>query len=306
MNQNFIKKISAILSGTILLESCSEGYIINNSAEEINEYIEKYGRTRSSCALPINLNLKQEDKEYLLFIGHLANQIIEDPSVAQSFASNPSDYIKSFGFRESSISIDANLTKLILALGDKDVSSAIKSGNIKRYVNLMSKRKYFGSFISKNALTEISQIIDEEQIHNSLTHKLESPIDVQCGYLFFYVAVVVGVAACVWAVVIEHFGGVNAVGYATVVYSKVGVVSDGKSSTSQGLDSLIDSNIIKVWNIKSQDSESTLMLTNKLKEEVVESAMKYIKAKLPHEIERYGETSIKNTIIANLNYFAHE
>ena len=143
------------LSGTILLESCTNGYYLNYDVDDINETLSKSSTVFNNKALPINVTFSDEQREYLIFLQTLAQDILSDSSTAKSFISNPQEYVQSKGFT-CEINIDSKLTQIILALADDEICKAIESGDISTYLNLL-KRK---GLIDNISISELNQLKD--------------------------------------------------------------------------------------------------------------------------------------------------
>ena len=156
MKSKLSKFVIGTISGTILLESCTNGYYLNYDVDEINETLSRTTSAIKNTALPINVQFSDEQREYLLFLQTLAHDILTDTATAKSFISNPSEYIKSKGFACENISIDSKLTQIILALADNEICKAIESGNISLYLNLLKDK----GLLDTISISELNQLKD--------------------------------------------------------------------------------------------------------------------------------------------------
>ena len=62
------------LSGTILLESCTNGYYLNYDVDDINETLSKSSTVFNNKALPINVTFSDEQNHSLVILKSMFNQ----------------------------------------------------------------------------------------------------------------------------------------------------------------------------------------------------------------------------------------
>lgn len=303
MKPKFSKFVIGTISGTILLESCTNGYYLNYDVDEINETLSRTTSTIKNTALPINVQFSDEQREYLIFLQTLAHDILTNPAIAKSFISNPSEYIKSKGFACENISIDSKLTQIILALADDEICKAIESGNISLYLNLLKDR----GLLDTISISELNQLKDyTSSLNKALSlDSANQDMAVSASLFAFAAAVLVGVAAVVWAVVIEHFGAANAVGALTAIAWKVAAVTSGAPRRNHS-DTLLSTKTMKIWNLKSQDPNSMYLVADQFTSDTVDSLIEYFRENMPELYDKTDLDVLRNAIIANLQNLPYE
>ena len=241
-------------------------------------------------------------REYLIFLQTLAQDILSDPTIAKSFISNPSEYIKSKGFAYENISVDSKLTKIILALADDEICEAIENGNITLYLNLLKNK----GLLDNVSITELNQLKDyTSSLDKALTATNANKERVAASLFAFAAAVLVGVAAVVWAVVIEHFGAANAVAAATALVWKVGGITSGTAMRSHS-ETLMSTKAMRIWNLKSQDPYSTYLVADQFTADTVDSLIEYFRENMPELYSKTDLSNLRNAIIANLQNLPYE
>lgn len=303
MKSKLSKFVIGTISGTILLESCTNGYYLNYDVDEINETLSRTTSAIKNTALPINVQFSDEQREYLLFLQTLAHDILTDTATAKSFISNPSEYIKSKGFACENISIDSKLTQIILALADNEICKAIESGNISLYLNLLKDK----GLLDTISISELNQLKDyTSSLNKALSlDRANQDMTVSASLCAFAAAVLVGVAAVVWAVVIEHFGAANAVGALTAIAWKVAAVTSGAPRRNHS-DALFSTKTLRIWNLKSQDPNSMYMVADQFTSDTVDSLIEYFRENMPEVYSKTDLTVLRNAIIANLQNLPYE
>lgn len=303
MKSKFSKFVIGTISGTILLESCTNGYYLNYDVDEINETLSKTTTAINNTALPINVQYSDEQREYLIFLQTLAHDILIDPAIAKSFISNPSEYIKSKGFACENINIDSKLTQIILALADDEICRAIESGNISIYLNLLKDR----GLLDTISISELNQLKDyTSSLNKALSLDMANQdMAVSASVLAFAMAVLVGVFAVVWAVVIEHFTAANAVGALTAIAWKVAVVTSGTPIRNPS-DTLLSTKTMRIWNLKSQGPNSMYLVADQFTSDTVNSLIEYFRENMPELYDKTDLDVLRNAIIANLQNLPYE
>lgn len=301
MNNTVSKIIAGALASVMIFESCTRGEYMSFSAEDINEAINETNASLNSIALPINVNFSKEDARYLLFLQKLAQDIIVDPHIAKEFISNPISYCRKNGFNDKHIAMDAQMTKIILSLADEEIMEAASTGDIPRYLGLLKDRGIIDT-VSVNLDVALSRKGDINNVNVQVPR--DEVIDVGGGSLsacLVYGAVLVGVAAVVWAVVVEHFAAANAVGALTAIAWTVAAVTDGGRGASYGLvDSLSDSDMVRIWMLTNGEMEHVPKLIDQYTKDIVESTLNYIRNNHPQEYEKYDEAMLRNIIMLNI------
>lgn len=118
-------------------------------------------------------------------------------------------------------------------------------------------------------------------------------------------AVLVGVAAVVWVVVIEHFGLANAIGIATATAWKVAAITSGAPARNH-FEALMSTKTLKIWNLKSQDPNSIFLVADQFTSYTVDSLIEYFRVNMPESYNDADLSVLKNTIIANLQNIPYE
>ena len=299
--KNKLKKIVVgTLSGTILLESCTNGYYLNYDVEDINEVISKTSDSFNSTALPINVQFEEGQLKYLLFIQNLAQDIISDSNVAKLFIEDPDKYLSDKGFDKENFNIDSKLTQIILGLADEEICNAITSGNIARYISLLKNK----GLIDNISINELNSLKDYSiNINNALG--LNGNQQELASAFAFAAAVLVGAIAVVWVVVVEHFGAANAVGALTAIAWKVGAITSGNKITNIS-DNIMSTRAFQIWNLKSQDPDTTYLVADELTANTVDSLIEYFKTHMPDLYNNTDLQILRNAIIANIQKFSYE
>lgn len=322
MKRKNIEKITSFaLSGTMIFESCASGYYMEYPADDINAALISYeGDVEyNHAAIPLNLEFNSSDIEYLFFLQKLATDIIDSPEIAKDFITNPSKYITDNGFSSENISLDSKLTKIILALADEDICNAAKEGDIKEYLSLLKAR----NLIDTISISDIDNTINSAESINRLMRATEwDTIESQetFSFIFFGLAVIVGAAAVVWAVAVEHFIAANAINCLTAVHWYAAVVTntlanakgsgggekgENKKLANLSID-LLCTNTINIWNIKSQENRKIPILADSFLEQTISSYMEYIKQNHPNEYSKYDEQLLRNVILLNIQNGSYE
>lgn len=318
MSKSFEKITSIALSSSLILESCVNGYYMDFPADDINAAIENNNDNYCyQAALPLKINVLPHDTEYIFFLQALAADIIANPNVAEEFISNPNEYIAKRGFSGEKIAIDSKLTKIILALANEDICDAIQKGDVKKYLSLLKTN----NLIDTITINDVNTAIDyQKEINKFIRNNSMESIDSQetTSIIIFAVAIIVGAAAVVWAVVVEHFAAANAVAVATAIAAAAAYVtvtlSDAKGGTEKGEDkkiatiteSLLCSNTISIWSIKSQETNHIPLLADTFTEQTIDSFMEYIQQKYPEEYSKCDKDVLRNSILINMQNYSYE
>ena len=100
------KVIAGSLASIILAQSCAEAplYYLDEDVVRINQELKS--ANINSSVVPIELVTNAEENNYLNFLNKLAKDIIEQPVVAKSFATNPAAFMERYGFPDMEINLD--------------------------------------------------------------------------------------------------------------------------------------------------------------------------------------------------------
>lgn len=153
--EKLLKAAALALIPSILRPSCSE-YFGGDDIVSINEGTS----TNPEASVAIALNLDKEEKQLLDFITMLSKDIVDNPLVAQQFAKSPDTFTKIYGVEKLQINFDDAIWKLILALGDEDIHSAIKRDDISLFLSLCDKKGLIKE-LQESDLNKFHNIIDK-------------------------------------------------------------------------------------------------------------------------------------------------
>ncbi|MCE2615395.1 hypothetical protein [Phocaeicola oris] len=267
-NPVLTKIVAALVSTGVILPSCS-GYFID---EELVENAELPDIGISA----INLPFDEQEISYLLFLSKLGNDIIEYPQTAREFIANPQKYIEKYGFCEP-INLDDSLLKLILALGDNDVNSAINAEDYSLAINLLK---------NKGLLTSVrSDFIDLSngeitKLYNVIGIKAKSQ-EVDTGFIAPIPVIVFAIAALALAI---------AAG--TIIYIRTSM------DVTNEMSNVGSNSTLRILKLKSC-STKTYIAVNKFIDDEVDKIYKKIES-LNYPMETEAKEQVKNFIKINI------
>lgn len=280
------KKISQVISGllipSVLLQSCDSQYFIDT--DDVVSINENQLKTRSSIAIPINLNLNSKDLQFLEFIQRIVVDIVKHPSIARSFAKNPKAVAKLYGVNELEIDFEDPVWKLIGALGEEDLHEAIMTNNVKTFFALC-KEKGLMSEIQKSDILKYQNIT----IPCADTPQLTSDADLGlCGVEVVFIAVAAGI--------------VDIVGDHSALYDQAAVYEQNfywSSSETQSALAQRSFQVLQLWTLK-KGNESSAMLLSKYQEQTVDECIEAIRVYFPEKLEGINMEYLRQFIALNL------
>lgn len=301
INDKYIKIIAGTLSSAIFAESCTHGYYLDYPADEINKLAQTRSVDSNSIAIPLKVQFSDENIEYISFLNELAQDILKDPSVAKEFIKNPQTYINEHGYPIKFSKLDARLTKIILALADEDVCTAIKTHDIGAYLNIMKSKNYIDT-LEINDIDRFFLIGDKINFNEDL---LTEARIVSAG--LFLGPVVVAVCCAVWAVFVEHVLVGNAAAFATVFSAAYAYNAFAKVNGHENVyDSLLNSSYIEIFSLKDTENLDLTIVMDEFIEQSVDDTINYIKLNYPQLTAKYNEKTLKTTILLNIQKTAYE
>lgn len=234
----------------------------------------------------------------------MSNDIINNPIIAHTFAQDPQAFLEAYDMTDLHLNLDDNLLQLIIALGDEEITSAIKNRDIKGYLSLCKKKGLFDNISLAKDTSPLFISLEKSKNFTKLQSISEND-STNSSFTAFAIAAVVGVAAIVWAVTITHVGLANVTLLATAIYETIAIntsfMSSGEESNISQVRQISNSNILKIWNIKKEDSDNSLyIVAEEYKNQITEECIKAIKEVFPLIYEKYGETFLRNNILINI------
>lgn len=283
------KSVVGLTAASIIASSCSSPSVWSDT-DESSDSSSQFADEGSQV---INLRITAEEEAYLAFLKKLSDDIIKEPAVAREFAKDPNAFVKQYGY-EGKVNLDEGMLKLILALGDEDINTAINQNDVTTVIALMERKGLLDDVTNSDLKIKfeddnIKQIYERIGIDynnqtigskNAYTLVVAVPIYVAAVY---YVAVAAGVWA--WVSVSTEFWGTN------------------KTESDQRISNTLERNIpLKIFSLKGQDA-NTYVAVDKYVTEQTEKLMSIIKEKYPETIEKIGETPfeqlLKYSIVTN-------
>lgn len=287
MKKHIKKVIAGLIVPAILTPSCSKSdYFINDDVENINKSM--LTKTSNSIAVPINIKLDSRDQIVLDFMMKLIPDIIKNPRIAQQFATDPESIFEIYEIENININLDDGLWKLIIALGDEDIHSAVTSNDISLFFFLCDKKGLI-SELKESELIKNQQLLivnegDEEVIYRSGV--------MAAGVVVF---VVTGGGCAV-------VGANSAVGYDQYVgYESYAIYSTetfwGPESSS--VMSKRDPVAYQILKIKSNNEKTAIMLSE-YHERMINECIEALQEHFPDKIQHVDMIKLRQLIALNL------
>lgn len=281
MKKKILKAAALALVPSILLPSCSE-YFWGDDIVSINEGTS----TNPEGSVAIALNLDKEEKQLLDFITKLSQDIVDNPIVAKLFAKSPHTFAKVYGVDKLQINFDDAIWKLILALGDEDIHSAIKSDDISLFLSLCDK---------KGLITELQES-DLSKFHNIIDKNPELIETREASLVVVLSAGVLVLAGAVAGLV----AGVAAAGYkAAAVYDTVTFWDGSETRSAAQVMNKRAPQAYQVWVLKS-DAKNTHVMLSEYQERLVNECVESLQQHFPEEMQKVDIHELKQTIALNL------
>lgn len=243
----FTKSLLGLSTVGIIAASCTTDALWTES-DETDEYLNRFN-DEGKAAISINLN--KEEVKYLNFLNKLAQDIIKEPAVARQFAKEPNIFIRQYGYT-GSINLDEGMLKLILALGDEDINTAINQNDITTALALMQDKGILDD-ISKSEINIKFSQKEVKEIYSNMGINVDDEFINQKKYGFAAIWPVYVIAALVSQVGVGYnvVAGVNAA-VAVTVYFVVEAWGQSKN-----IDNLTNANLpLRIWSLKGQNEKS--------------------------------------------------
>lgn len=125
------------LSASILASSCTS-VTGEDGAYGYTPY-EPQDASIGPNAVSLSLAYNEEDANYINALVKLSNDIISNPEVAKKAIQDREHVLSRYGYNNS-LKLDESLTKIVLALGDKEINDALKSGDYVRLYSLLDQK----------------------------------------------------------------------------------------------------------------------------------------------------------------------
>ncbi len=283
--------IAGSLAATMLAQACTEGtfYFADENVIDINNRSHPNG----DLIIPLELNTTTEEKEYFVFLNNLAADIIKYPAIANSFAKDPAEFLERYGYTNKNISLDEGMMKLVLALGDEEINEAISQNDIKKLVRLCRDKKIV-EYVKDSDIDRINTLLNK----NPKLFRLNEVDDIQANasVVAFALAVVVGAAAFIWAVVVTHVAAANAAAAATVYAYAYAVQAKWAEIRSNRRNSEIN----QLWALKGGDLSQTYILGEECNKQMANDLIEALEKEFPHKLKGVNKESLRKIINLNL------
>lgn len=247
-NKHLIKAVTGLTTiGTL-------GYSCQDSAYMIYEELSDDGLSA------ITLNLEEDELQYISFLNKLGKDIINSPIIAREFAENPKAFIEKYGYNEK-IDLDETFLKLVLALGDEDINSAIRVGDIKLVLMLMNEK----GLLDGDSYNKI--IISEEQKNEILAQLGVEEADFDKYAACTLVAVCV-VLLAVGAVTVAAAVSAAAAAAHVAVYQMTYFWSEGAVNKHDPTKLVNEYSPLKIWGFKGDITSTYVAVDLYLEEQI--------------------------------------
>lgn len=266
--------VAATLIPSILLSSCSGGslYFLENDILTIND---KTDNDQYRTSVPINFSPSSEDQQLLNFISKLSNDIIENPIIAKEFSENPEKIAQSYNVNNLNLDFNDPLWKLIMGLGDKEISEAILKNDIGAFLALCSDRGLIDEIKKSDLAKYINQLVPADRTPVTRVGVMVAPVAV----------FVVAVAGCAGA------------GAAAVVYYETYWWTDG--SETRASITQRDTQVYQLWALK-QGNEKTHIMLSSYQEKIVNDCIEGLQKYFPEKLEGINMVELKQFISLNM------
>lgn len=287
----FAKGVIGLSATSIIAASCSSEsvWMDNDDPSEIESQFSDEGSP------VINIKLSDEETGYLRFLNGLAADIIKEPAVAREFAKDPSAFVKQYGY-QGKVNLDEGMLKLILALGDEDINTAVNQNDMTTAIALMENKGLLDD-VSKSEIKiqftkeEMRQIYEQMGLDfDEKTFGEKKGVSTAVAATVFYLA-----AAAIEWVAVGHTvaGAFNLAAYFTfVIYSEAYFLG----LTERDVDGTIHRNLpLKIWSLKGQDA-NTYIAADKYVTDQAKKMMKLIKDNDPKALEKIDESQLEQIL----------
>ncbi|MDR0233128.1 MAG: hypothetical protein LBI82_13600 [Dysgonamonadaceae bacterium] len=287
--------VSGVLSTSILTASCTQYSLID---DRIYDNKVTGNLDLGEIAIPISLELKPEDIQYIKAIQRITIDILNSPKKAKAFNENPKSVLKNYGYN-GDINLDDNLLRITMALADEDIHNAIKNQDFKTYVKLCKEKGIISStkgifadeFYQEQLRkvlkdNDITKLKDQLGLRSTVSGDIEIDGDeVVSLVLVFFLVIVAGMAivVAVWAIAAfsTKTKGVN--GNEALIIDDLGVKD------------LYD---LKLYTLEG-DAKDSYIVVDEYTEEIVDNTISIIKEMDPDYFTKNSEIETRNLVKIN-------
>lgn len=276
--------VSGVLASSMLASSCTP-YMKD-------EVYERYDPTNDTGEelLPVSLNLRPEDAQYIMALQRLSQDILRAPAIAKEVAAHPETILMRYGY-DGKINLDDSVTKIILALGNDEINRAIQNRDINKFLSLCREYGILSDKIQTDLLSDefykeqIAKIQQYAQTRslNGINDNMEMQIFLVAGAL---------VVAVVGVVVVTGFGLAWNTGVAWNNYVKVNRAMNEHTESMQQ-----DLSAIDIIPMKMIDGYH---LISEYYEDIVNAGLDYIKEMYLDILKNYTEDEIRQLLYVNI------
>mgnify|MGYP007101888049 CR=1 FL=1 len=276
---------------SLIVASCSSEDLWTESDEDV-EYLKEF--SDDGCTA-LSIKLSKDEASYLSFLNKLGKDITKDPVVARQFAKNPTAFVKQYGYK-GEINLDEGMLKLVLALGDEEINTAINQNDITTAVALMESK----GILDDAGKSDIKlQFSDEEvkKIYESMGIEVDDEFISQkkyCSVAAVWLAYVVAAVYSQAGVVYNAAAAINAAVWFTV-YAWTEAWGQAKD-----LNNVCNANLpLKIWSLKGQ-YENSYVAADAYVTDQSKKVVDYVKSNNPDMLQYVSESQLEQIIKINL------
>ena len=283
-NKHLTKVVTGVVSASTLASSCIPNFGGNDCIYNVNpSNDDELGR----MAIPISVELSEENVKYMAFLQKLSSDIIREPNIAKEFAKDPEKFAERYGY-DAPISLDEGMLNLVLALGDEKINDAIKNNDIRLFYDLCKEK---GLFKLDSNLKELInkedaiKMLEKMGFNTSNKEEFTEAIFVNIPFICIAIAVLVAVVYAVAYDEIETEGSDK---------------GKGKWKDSQMEALIADNPILNIWTLKNK-YDKTFIVVDFIIEQQVDDIIEIIKEKSPTYFDRNSEDQVREMLKLNLS-----
>lgn len=287
----FSKGVIGLTASSVIVASCTNEAVWM----DFDESKDTASQFSDDGVQALNIQITKEEAEYLKFLNNLGADIIKEPVVAREFAKDPSAFIKQYGYN-GKVNLDEGMLKLILALGDEDINTAVNQSDISTTIALMESKgfledisnSYMNINLSDDDIKQIYQKMGIDPNNVTIGEKKGLKLALAVWPVWALVAAYEMVAAVYTAAVFIN-GGV-----ALNIYAAVEVYSENQNDDQ--IDNTIMQNLpLRVWSLKGQEA-NTYIAADKYVTNQAQKLMKFFKEKDPMTFENIDEKQLEQML----------
>jgi hypothetical protein len=326
MRKSIQQIVAGTLASSLLFQSCGQGFFIDEDVIEMNRKLAQNlhkSANYNTIAIPLEMNLSEENLLYLDFLQKLTSDIIDNAQIASEFLNNPAKYLTDNGIVGVDVSLDEGMLKLVTMLADEDICQAIKTNDFKGFLNLCKERN-FVSMIKQSDITKINEIIENNKdafiaINQAMAADGSIDWDILEGTPFSAIAValavlliVVGVGVVMGAIA-THFLGVTALRFGVAsdhwIVAQYGwtqhVTSKGAGTCSNPLPFITNTDpyLLQIWTLKNADFTGTYIMANEYDEMQITDFVTTLYEAYPDAENQISRDKLTQFIALNISKF---